>query len=87
MPMQIQYQVIALILLIGLLVFGFLIPEQIRKRKKASEIASIVPGDRVVTQQGIRGTVQALEEGFFIIACEPDGARLQIAQWGIRNKE
>lgn len=87
MPMQIQYQVIALILLIGLLVFGFLIPEQIRKRKKTREVESIVPGDRIVTQQGIRGTVQTVEEGFFIIACEPDGARLQIARWGIRRKE
>ena len=46
MPMQIQYQVIALVLLIGLLIFGFLVPEQIQKRKKAKEIDSIVSGDR-----------------------------------------
>ena len=50
MPMQIQYQVIALVLLIGLLIFGFLVPEQIQKRKKAKEIDSIVSGDRVVTK-------------------------------------
>ena len=87
MPMQIQYQVIALVLLVGLLIFGFLIPEQIQKRKKAKEIDSIVSGDRVVTKQGICGTVRAVKQGFFVIACEPDGARLQIAQWGIRCKQ
>lgn len=87
MPTQLQYQVIALILLIGLLIFGFLIPEQIQKRKKAKEIGSIVSGDRVITKQGIRGTVEAVEPGYFVIACEPDGTRLQIAQWGIRCKQ
>ena len=50
MPMQIQYQVIALVLLIGLLIFGYLFPEQIQKRKKAKEIDSIVSGYRVVTK-------------------------------------
>lgn len=87
MPTQLQYQVIALILLIGLLIFGFLIPEQIQKRKKAKEIDSIVSGDRVVTKHGICGTVQSVEQGLFVIACEPDGTRLQIAQWGIRGKQ
>ena len=87
MPMQIQYQVIALVLLIGLLIFGFLVPEQIQKRKKAKEIDSIVSGDRVVTKHGICGTVQSVEQGLYVIACEPDGTRLQIAQWGIRGKQ
>lgn len=87
MPMEMQYQVIALVLLIGLLVFGFLIPEQVRKKKKVRELESIVPGNRIITQQGIRGTVQAVEQDCFIIACDPDGTRLQIAQWGIRCRE
>ena len=87
MPTYMMYQVVALALLIGLLVFGFLIPDRVRKKKRKAELDSIVPGDKIVTQQGIHGVVQAVEDELLTIACEPDGVRFQIAKWGVRNKE
>ena len=87
MPTYMMYQVVALILLLGLLVFGFIIPDFVEKKKRKKELASIVPGDKVVTQQGIHGVVQAVEEELLTIACEPDGIRFQVAKWGVRSKE
>lgn len=87
MPTEILYQVIALVLLIGLLVFGILLPEHFRKKKRNQELNAIVPGDKIITQQGIRGTVETVEKDLLTIVCEPDGIRLQIAQWGVRNKQ
>lgn len=87
MPTEILYQVVALILLIGLLIFGIILPEHFRKKKRNNELNSIVPGDKIITQQGIRGTVEAVEKELLTIVCEPDGIRLQIAQWGVRSKQ
>lgn len=87
MPTEILYQVVALVLLIGLLIFGIILPEHFRKKKRKNELNSIVPGDKIITQQGIRGTVEAVEQELLTIVCEPDGIRLQIAQWGVRSKQ
>lgn len=87
MPTYMMYQVVALVLLVGLLVFGFLVPDSMQKKKRKAELDSIVPGDKVVTQQGICGVVRTVEGELLTVACEPDGVRLQIAKWGVRNKE
>lgn len=87
MSAELIYQIVALLLLIGLLIFGFVIPDSIRKKKRKQELDSIVPGDYIVTQQGIHGKVQAVDEELLIITCEPDDVRLQIAKWGVRNKK
>jgi preprotein translocase subunit YajC len=63
-------QLFPLLLIVAVFYFLLIRPQQQRARQHRQLVASVAPGDRVVTIGGLHGTVQGLDE---------DTVRLEVA--------
>lgn len=81
------YQLIALVLLVGVALFLFILPDSKKNKQLARDRAGIRPGDLVYTQNGLHGRVVQRNGDLVTVSCAPDGARLELALWGIVQVE
>ena len=77
---------IILALMLGMLYFFMIRPEN--KRKKAAEDLrnSLAVGDEVTTIGGITGTVCAVKETTIVIESGADRVRLELTKWSVSTK-
>ena len=79
----------ALMLIIMLAVFYFLLIRPENKRKKEAEQmrSSVKTGDKIVTIGGICGTVVNVKESKIVIETGADQVRIELEKWAISSNE
>lgn len=90
MEMQYVYQIISLVLLIGVLIVFFYIPDRKEKKAQKELLDNLKRNDVVMTKNGIKGRILSVGEDTVIINVEPGKANLEIAKWavmGVNNKK
>lgn len=73
------------LLLIPVLYFVMIRPQQKRQKQWQSMLGSIKPGDRVTTAGGIRGIILSIKEDVIIIRVAPDNLKMEIAKNAIAS--
>jgi preprotein translocase subunit YajC len=73
------------LLLIPLLYFLMIRPQQKRQKQWQSMLSSIKAGDRVTTVGGIRGTILAIKDDSYILRVAPDNLKIEVAKTAIAS--
>ena len=74
---------IALVILLFVLFFGFILPDSRAKRARKALQGSLKVGDRVFTQSGLHGVITAIDDDIILLESGPAGAELEIARWSV----
>ena len=74
-----------LLLLVPLMYFVMIRPQQKRQKQWQEMLGSIKTGDRVTTAGGIRGVILSIKDDAIIIRVAPDGLKLEVAKSAIAS--
>ena len=72
-------------LLIPVLYFVMIRPQQRRQKQWQEMLGSIKAGDRITTAGGIRGIILSIKEDAIVIRVAPDGIKLEVAKNAIAS--
>jgi preprotein translocase subunit YajC len=73
------------LLLIPVLYFLMIRPQQKRQKEWQSMLSAIKAGDRVTTAGGIRGVILTIKDDVIIIRVAPDNLKLEVAKSAIAS--
>lgn len=73
------------LLLIPVLYFMMIRPQQRRQKQWQEMLGSIKAGDRVTTAGGIRGIILSIKDDVIIIRVAPDNIKLEVAKNAIAS--
>ena len=73
------------LLLIPVLYFVMIRPQQKRQKQWQAMLASIKTGDRVTTAGGIRGIIVSIKDDVIVVKVAPDGIKMEIAKNAIAS--
>jgi preprotein translocase subunit YajC len=73
------------LLLIPVLYFLMIRPQQRRQKQWQEMLGSIKTGDRVTTAGGIRGTIISIKDDVIVIRVAPDNIKLEVAKSAIAS--
>jgi preprotein translocase subunit YajC len=73
------------LMLIPVLYFLMIRPQQKRQREWQSMLAKIKVGDRVTTAGGIRGIIVSMKDDGMVIKVAPDGIKMEVARNSIAS--
>ena len=73
------------LLLIPVLYFVMIRPQQKRQKQWQQMLGDIKPGDRVTTAGGVRGTIISIKDDAVIIKVAPDGIKMEVAKNAIAS--
>ena len=73
------------LLLIPVLYFLMIRPQQKRQKEWQSMLSSIKTGDRITTAGGIRGVILTIKDDVIIIKVAPDNLKLEVAKSAIAS--
>jgi preprotein translocase subunit YajC len=73
------------LLLIPVLYFVMIRPQQKRQKQWQSMLGSIKTGDRITTAGGIRGVIMSIKDDSIIIRVAPDNLKLEVAKNAIAS--
>jgi preprotein translocase subunit YajC len=73
------------LLLIPVLYFMMIRPQQKRQRQWQQMLAGIKTGDRITTAGGIRGIILSIKDEVIVIKVAPDGIKLEVAKNAIAS--
>ena len=74
-----------ILLLVPVLYFVMIRPQQKRQKQWQQMLGSIKPGDRITTAGGIRGTILSIKDDAIIIRVAPDGIKMEVAKNSIAS--
>jgi len=74
-----------LLLLIPLMYFVMIRPQQKRQKQWQEMLGGIKTGDRVTTSGGIRGIILSIKDDAIIIRVAPDNIKMEIAKSAIAS--
>lgn len=74
-----------IVVLIPILYFVMIRPQQKRQRQWQDMLGSIKTGDRVTTAGGIRGVILSIKDDSIVIRVAPDGLKIEIAKNAIAS--
>ena len=74
-----------IVVLIPLLYFMMIRPQQKRQKQWQEMLGSIKSGDRVTTAGGIRGTILSIKDDSIVLRVAPDGIKLEVAKSAIAS--
>jgi preprotein translocase subunit YajC len=74
-----------LLLLVPVLYFMMIRPQQKKQRQWQEMLGSIKTGDRVTTAGGIRGTILSIKDDAIIIRVAPDNLKIEVAKNAIAS--
>ena len=74
-----------LLLLIPLMYFVMIRPQQKRQKQWQQMLSSIKTGDRVTTAGGIRGIIISIKDDAIIIRVAPDNIKMEVAKSAIAS--
>ena len=72
-------------LLIPVMYFVMIRPQQKRQKQWQEMLASIKTGDRVTTAGGIRGIILSIKDDAIVIRVAPDNIKLEVAKSAIAS--
>jgi len=73
------------LLLIPLLYFVMIRPQQKKQRQWQTMLSSIKAGDRVTTAGGLRGTILAIKDDSYILRVAPDNLKIEVSKNAIAS--
>ena len=73
------------LLLIPVLYFMMIRPQQKRQRQWQQMLGSIKVGDRITTAGGIRGIILSIKDDVIVIRVAPDGIKLEVSKTAIAS--
>ena len=77
------YSIIMLFVLLGILYFFMIRPEN-KRRKKAEELQnSLKKGDKITTIGGIVGTIVHVDTDTIVIETSEDRVRMELTKWAV----
>ncbi len=74
-----------LLLLIPLMYFVMIRPQQKRQKQWQQMLGSIKTGDKVTTAGGIRGIIMSIKDDVIIIRVAPDNIKMEVAKSAIAS--
>ncbi len=74
-----------ILLLIPVMYFLMIRPQQKRQKQWQEMLGSIKSGDRITTAGGIRGIILSIKDDAVIIKCPPDGIKMEITKSAIAS--
>jgi preprotein translocase subunit YajC len=74
-----------LLLLIPLMYFVMIRPQQKRQKQWQQMLGSIKTGDKVTTAGGIRGIILSIKDDAIIIRVAPDNLKIEVAKSAIAS--
>ena len=74
-----------LLLLVPLMYFVMIRPQQKRQKQWQEMLGSIKTGDRVTTAGGIRGVILSIKDDVIIIRVAPDNIKMEVAKSAIAS--
>jgi preprotein translocase subunit YajC len=74
-----------ILLLIPIMYFAMIRPQQKRQKQWQEMLANIKPGDRITTSGGIRGTILSIKDDAIIVKVAPDGIKMEVAKNAIAS--
>ena len=74
-----------ILLLIPVLYFLMIRPQQKRQKKWQEMLGSIKPGDKITTAGGVRGVIISIKDDAIIMRVAPDGIKMEVAKNAIAS--
>jgi preprotein translocase subunit YajC len=74
-----------ILLIIPVLYFVMIRPQQKRQKQWQQMLAAIKAGDRVTTAGGIRGIILSIKDDVIVIRVAPDGIKLEVSKNAIAS--
>jgi preprotein translocase subunit YajC len=74
-----------LLLMVPVLYFMMIRPQQKRQKQWQAMLGNIKTGDRVTTAGGIRGTILSIKDDAIIIRVAPDNLKIEVAKSAIAS--
>ena len=74
-----------ILLLIPVLYFLMIRPQQKRQKKWQEMLGQIKPGDKITTAGGVRGTILSIKDDAIIMRVAPDGIKMEVAKTAIAS--
>ena len=78
-----MFGMLPLLLLIPLMYFVMIRPQQKRQKQWQEMLGSIKTGDKVTTSGGIRGVILSIKDDAIIIRVAPDNIKMEVAKSAI----
>ncbi len=75
-----------IILIFGIFYFLLFLPMQRQKKKQQAMLANLQPGDQVMTNGGILGTIVKIDDESLVVRVKPDNLKIEIARQAVSNK-
>jgi preprotein translocase subunit YajC len=75
-----------IILIFGIFYFLLFLPMQRQKKQQQKMLAELQPGDEVMTNGGILGTIVKVAEDSLVVRVKPDNLKLEISRQAVANK-
>ena len=79
--------ILMMVLMVGLLYFMMIRPENKRKKEAEQMRSSVKKGDKVVTIGGITGTVVDVKDNKFVLETGADQVRIEFEKWALSSNE
>ena len=77
---------IVIVLMIAMVYFLMIRPEQKRKKEAQNLRSSLAVGDEITTIGGITGTICAVKENTIVIESGADRVRLELVKWAVSTR-
>ena len=81
-----DYTILMLIVMVAIMYFLMIRPENKRKKKAQEMRDSLKKGDTVTTIGGIVGTVCTVKDNTIVIETSADRVRIEFAKWAVSSK-
>ncbi len=78
--------ILPLVLMLVLMYFMLIRPENKRKKETAAMRASLAVGDEITTIGGITGTICAVKENTIVVETGADRVRIEFTKWAVSSK-
>ena len=82
-----MYTIIMLIVMVGIMYFLMIRPENKRKKEAEQMRSSMKVGDEIVTIGGIMGKVVQVKDDKFVVETGADQVRIEFAKWALSSNE
>ena len=79
--------IIMLVVMVGVMYFLLIRPENKRKKEAESMRSALKTGDQVTTIGGITGTVVSVKDDKFVLETGADQVRIEFAKWALSTNE
>ena len=79
--------ILMLVIMVGVMYFLLIRPENKRKKEAEQMRSSIKTGDEITTIGGIMGTVVNVKDDKIVIETSADQVRIELAKWAVSTNE